>query len=105
MFCIRFVTNILGLKFTQGVNFQQVLRVLLFAGDILIYIIEALFLASCLCRRPHRPRPCTESVSARLSSQCKHLLAIYLCEAVGGTLQESVSDQQMSALLSGTAAP
>ncbi|XP_040038121.1 zinc finger SWIM domain-containing protein 7 [Gasterosteus aculeatus] len=36
---------------------------------------------------------------------CKHLLAIYLCEAVGGTLQESVSDQQMSALLSGTAAP
>ncbi|XP_037322545.1 zinc finger SWIM domain-containing protein 7 [Pungitius pungitius] len=36
---------------------------------------------------------------------CKHILAVYLCQAVGATRQESVSDQQMSALLSGTAAP
>ncbi|XP_034746091.1 zinc finger SWIM domain-containing protein 7 [Etheostoma cragini] len=36
---------------------------------------------------------------------CKHILAVYLCQAMGGTLQESVSDQQMSLLLSGTEAP
>ncbi|XP_026184625.1 zinc finger SWIM domain-containing protein 7 [Mastacembelus armatus] len=36
---------------------------------------------------------------------CKHILAIYLCQAMGVALQESVSDQQMSMLLSGTAAP
>ncbi|XP_031166813.1 zinc finger SWIM domain-containing protein 7 isoform X1 [Sander lucioperca] len=35
---------------------------------------------------------------------CKHILAIYLCQAMGGTQQESVSDQQMSLLLSGTEA-
>ncbi|XP_032389739.1 zinc finger SWIM domain-containing protein 7 [Etheostoma spectabile] len=35
---------------------------------------------------------------------CKHILAVYLCQAMGGTLQESVSDQQMSLLLSGTEA-
>ncbi|TNN82716.1 Zinc finger SWIM domain-containing protein 7 [Liparis tanakae] len=35
---------------------------------------------------------------------CKHLLAVYLCQATGGTRQESVSDQQMSTLLGGTAA-
>ncbi|XP_074528929.1 zinc finger SWIM domain-containing protein 7 [Halichoeres trimaculatus] len=32
---------------------------------------------------------------------CKHILAVYLCQAVGVTQQESVSDQQMSMLLSG----
>ncbi|KAK2828772.1 hypothetical protein Q5P01_019806 [Channa striata] len=36
---------------------------------------------------------------------CKHILAIYLCQAMGVTQQESVSDQQMSVLLSGTAIP
>ncbi|KAM8899953.1 zinc finger SWIM domain-containing protein 7 [Spinachia spinachia] len=35
---------------------------------------------------------------------CKHILAVYLSQAMGGTRQESVSDQQMSVLLSGTAA-
>ncbi|XP_029375940.1 zinc finger SWIM domain-containing protein 7 [Echeneis naucrates] len=34
---------------------------------------------------------------------CKHILAAYLCQAMGVTQQESVSDQQMSVLLSGTA--
>ncbi|KAI9514041.1 Zinc finger SWIM domain-containing protein 7 [Dissostichus eleginoides] len=34
---------------------------------------------------------------------CKHILAVYLCQAMAVTQQESVSDQQMSALLSGTA--
>ncbi|XP_022601663.1 zinc finger SWIM domain-containing protein 7 isoform X1 [Seriola dumerili] len=36
---------------------------------------------------------------------CKHILAAYLCQALGVTEEESVSDQQMSMLLSGTAAP
>ncbi|XP_004076669.1 zinc finger SWIM domain-containing protein 7 [Oryzias latipes] len=36
---------------------------------------------------------------------CKHILAVYLSRAMAVTLQESVSDQQMSVLLSGTAAP
>ncbi|XP_053187012.1 zinc finger SWIM domain-containing protein 7 [Scomber japonicus] len=36
---------------------------------------------------------------------CKHILAAYLCQATGMSQQESVSDQQMSVLLSGTAAP
>uniref|UniRef100_A0A4W6EQ86 Zinc finger, SWIM-type containing 7 n=1 Tax=Lates calcarifer TaxID=8187 RepID=A0A4W6EQ86_LATCA len=36
---------------------------------------------------------------------CKHILAAYLCQAMGVTQQESVSDQQMSMLLSGTTAP
>ncbi|KAM4620753.1 zinc finger SWIM domain-containing protein 7 [Polymixia lowei] len=35
---------------------------------------------------------------------CKHILAAYLCQGMGVTQQESVSDQQMSALLGGTAA-
>ncbi|KAM8741177.1 zinc finger SWIM domain-containing protein 7 isoform 1-T2 [Acanthopagrus schlegelii] len=35
---------------------------------------------------------------------CKHILAVYLCQAMGVTQQYSVSDQEMSALLSGTAA-
>lgn len=33
--------------------------------------------------------------------QCKHILAIYLCRAMGLTQQESVSDQQMTEILSG----
>lgn len=33
--------------------------------------------------------------------QCKHILAIYLCRAMGVTQQESVSDQQMTMILSG----
>ncbi|XP_029925344.1 zinc finger SWIM domain-containing protein 7 [Myripristis murdjan] len=33
---------------------------------------------------------------------CKHILAAYLCQAMGVTQQESVSDQQMSMLLGGT---
>ncbi|KAM9385946.1 zinc finger SWIM domain-containing protein 7 [Pholidichthys leucotaenia] len=32
---------------------------------------------------------------------CKHILAIYLCQVMAVTQQESVSDQQMSTLLSG----
>lgn len=40
-----------------------------------------------------------------LSSQCKHILAVYLCQAMAVTQQESVSDQQMSAVLSGTEGP
>ncbi|TNM84687.1 zinc finger SWIM domain-containing protein 7 [Takifugu rubripes] len=32
---------------------------------------------------------------------CKHLLAIYLCGAMAVTQQESVSDQQMTVILSG----
>ncbi|XP_030601471.1 zinc finger SWIM domain-containing protein 7 [Archocentrus centrarchus] len=36
---------------------------------------------------------------------CKHILAVYLCQAMAVTQQESVSDQQMSVLLSGTTAP
>ncbi|XP_071756895.1 zinc finger SWIM domain-containing protein 7 [Centroberyx gerrardi] len=36
---------------------------------------------------------------------CKHILAAYLCQAMGVTQQESVSDQHMSMLLSGTAPP
>lgn len=36
--------------------------------------------------------------------QCKHILAIYLCRAMGGAQEESVSDQQMSRTLSGTGA-
>uniref|UniRef100_A0A3Q1HT66 SWIM-type domain-containing protein n=2 Tax=Anabas testudineus TaxID=64144 RepID=A0A3Q1HT66_ANATE len=34
---------------------------------------------------------------------CKHILAVYLCQAMGVTQQESVSDQQMSTLLCGSA--
>lgn len=33
--------------------------------------------------------------------QCKHILAVYLCRAMGVAQQESVSDQQMSGILSG----
>lgn len=33
---------------------------------------------------------------------CKHLLAVYLSRAMGVTQQDVVSDQEMSALLSGT---
>ncbi|XP_034033388.1 zinc finger SWIM domain-containing protein 7 [Thalassophryne amazonica] len=33
---------------------------------------------------------------------CKHILAVYLCQAIGATLQVNVTDQQMSMLLSGT---
>ncbi|XP_077361265.1 zinc finger SWIM domain-containing protein 7 [Festucalex cinctus] len=33
---------------------------------------------------------------------CKHILAVYLCEATGATHTQSVSDEQMTALLSGT---
>ncbi|KAM3869405.1 zinc finger SWIM domain-containing protein 7-like [Diretmus argenteus] len=36
---------------------------------------------------------------------CKHILAAYLSQAMGVTQQESVSDQQLSMLLGGTAAP
>ncbi|KAF7206107.1 zinc finger SWIM-type containing 7 [Nothobranchius furzeri] len=36
---------------------------------------------------------------------CKHILAVYLCQAMAVTQQESVSDQQMTALLSRTEAP
>ncbi|KAK5859072.1 hypothetical protein PBY51_003163 [Eleginops maclovinus] len=36
---------------------------------------------------------------------CKHILAVYLCQAMAVTQEESVSDQQMSAVLSGTALP
>ncbi|XP_068600874.1 zinc finger SWIM domain-containing protein 7 [Brachionichthys hirsutus] len=36
---------------------------------------------------------------------CKHILAVYLCRATGATRRDAVSDQQMSRLLSGTAAP
>lgn len=39
-----------------------------------------------------------------LFCQCKHILAVYLCQAMAVTQQESVSDQQMSVLLSGSAA-
>ncbi|XP_056140760.1 zinc finger SWIM domain-containing protein 7 [Lampris incognitus] len=35
---------------------------------------------------------------------CKHILAAYLSQAMGVSQQESVSDQQMSALLSGSLA-
>uniref|UniRef100_A0A3Q3FMM7 Zinc finger, SWIM-type containing 7 n=1 Tax=Labrus bergylta TaxID=56723 RepID=A0A3Q3FMM7_9LABR len=35
---------------------------------------------------------------------CKHILAVYLSQAMGVTQQESVSDQHMSTLLSGTSA-
>ncbi|KAM7398428.1 hypothetical protein PAMA_006374 [Pampus argenteus] len=35
---------------------------------------------------------------------CKHILAAYLCQAMGVTQQEGATDQQMSMLLSGTAA-
>ncbi|KAL7389378.1 hypothetical protein ABVT39_002651 [Epinephelus coioides] len=47
---------------------------------------------------------CVSSPSGRKAFQCKHILAVYLCQAMGVTQQESVSDQQMSMLLSGTAA-
>ncbi|XP_061658825.1 zinc finger SWIM domain-containing protein 7 [Syngnathoides biaculeatus] len=33
---------------------------------------------------------------------CKHILAVYLCEAMGVTHPQSASDEQMTALLSGT---
>lgn len=33
--------------------------------------------------------------------QCKHILAVYLCRAMGVAQQERVSDQQMSGILSG----
>ncbi|XP_061596076.1 zinc finger SWIM domain-containing protein 7 isoform X2 [Cololabis saira] len=36
---------------------------------------------------------------------CKHILAVYLCQAMAVSQQERVSDQQMSTLLSGTGAP
>uniref|UniRef100_A0A3Q2XFB8 Zinc finger, SWIM-type containing 7 n=1 Tax=Haplochromis burtoni TaxID=8153 RepID=A0A3Q2XFB8_HAPBU len=36
---------------------------------------------------------------------CKHILAVYLSQAMAATQQESVSDQQMSLLLSGTMDP
>ncbi|XP_017268192.1 zinc finger SWIM domain-containing protein 7 [Kryptolebias marmoratus] len=36
---------------------------------------------------------------------CKHILAVYLCQAMAATQQESVSDQQMSTLLSPTGTP
>uniref|UniRef100_A0A3B3UWT9 Zinc finger, SWIM-type containing 7 n=1 Tax=Poecilia latipinna TaxID=48699 RepID=A0A3B3UWT9_9TELE len=36
---------------------------------------------------------------------CKHILAVYLCQAMAVTQQESISDQQMSAVLSGTGGP
>ncbi|XP_076606082.1 zinc finger SWIM domain-containing protein 7 [Chaetodon auriga] len=35
---------------------------------------------------------------------CKHILAVYLCQAMGVTQAECVSDQEMSMLLSRTAA-
>ncbi|KAM3600740.1 uncharacterized protein V6R79_001635 [Siganus canaliculatus] len=35
---------------------------------------------------------------------CKHVLAVYLCQAMALTQQECVSDEEMSTLLSGTAA-
>ncbi|KAK5888040.1 hypothetical protein CesoFtcFv8_016582 [Champsocephalus esox] len=34
---------------------------------------------------------------------CKHIMAVYLCQAMAVTQQESVSDPQMSTLLSGIA--
>ncbi|KAM9728734.1 zinc finger SWIM domain-containing protein 7 [Menidia menidia] len=34
---------------------------------------------------------------------CKHILAVYLCQAMAVTQQEAVSDQQMTTLLSGAA--
>ncbi|XP_061557862.1 zinc finger SWIM domain-containing protein 7 isoform X1 [Phycodurus eques] len=33
---------------------------------------------------------------------CKHIVAVYLCEATGVTRPQSASDEQMTALLSGT---
>ncbi|XP_061817959.2 zinc finger SWIM domain-containing protein 7 [Nerophis lumbriciformis] len=36
---------------------------------------------------------------------CKHILAVYLCEAMGVTHTQSVPDQQMTVLLSGTSPP
>ncbi|XP_063344046.1 zinc finger SWIM domain-containing protein 7 [Pelmatolapia mariae] len=36
---------------------------------------------------------------------CKHILAVYLSQAMAATQQENVSDQQMSLLLSGTMDP
>lgn len=38
-------------------------------------------------------------------SQCKHILAVYLSEAMAVTQQESVTDQQMTMLLRRTSAP
>lgn len=38
---------------------------------------------------------------ALLLLQCKHILAVYLCGAMGVTQQESVSDGQMTSVLSG----
>lgn len=37
-------------------------------------------------------------------SQCKHILAVYLSQAMDVTQQEAVSNRQMSMLLSGTEA-
>ncbi|XP_068188007.1 zinc finger SWIM domain-containing protein 7 [Antennarius striatus] len=36
---------------------------------------------------------------------CKHIQAVYLCQAVGVTQEESVSDQEMSRMLSRTVFP
>lgn len=61
--------------------------------------------APCLCHYSRRcPCSCDESASVLFVSQCKHILAAYLCQAMGVSQQESVSDQQMAAVLSGTAA-
>lgn len=58
-------------------------------------------------KQPSAPRPgetqgCMgERHICALLFQCKHILAVYLCQAMGVTQQESVSDQQMSVILSG----
>ncbi|XP_061608590.1 zinc finger SWIM domain-containing protein 7 isoform X1 [Phyllopteryx taeniolatus] len=46
-----------------------------------------------------------EGLLVRISQEdkhCKHILAVYLCEATGVTRPQSASDEQMTALLSGT---
>lgn len=53
-------------------------------------------------KQPSAPRPGeTQGCICALLFQCKHILAVYLCQAMGVTQQESVSDQQMSVILSG----
>lgn len=42
--------------------------------------------------------------SAMCIRQCKHILAAYLCQAMGQSQQEQVSDQDMSRILAGQAA-
>nr|XP_023688918.1 zinc finger SWIM domain-containing protein 7 isoform X2 [Paramormyrops kingsleyae] len=60
-------------------------------------------LYSCLASCHYCPCPAFAFSVLRKNNSllCKHILAVHLCQAMGLTQQESVSDRQMSDVLSG----